>query len=487
MCWSDHGSAAARRLLIRWRSTRAVRGGAHPQQNLLSPHRGLANRLREGTLYNLHPPSVALPSQHHRSSPRTHNPLDRLAGRSPSSAAAAMVLEATMICVDNSEWMRNGDYCPSRFAQQSDAVAIICNAKLQANRESSVGVLAMAGRGVSVIVTPTSDIGKVLARMHGLQIGGEANLTVAIQVAQLALENRQNKQQQQQRIIVFVGSPVIDDRDVLEAIGKKLKKNNVALDVVDFGESEGEKPEKLEALVAAVSSGGNSHIIHVLPGEDFLSNVILCSPILAEDQESVIAAAGFEFGVDPNVDPELALAFQVFIEEERARQEDAAEESSETKSTCQSLTLNDDIVMADAESEPNQYTEDKRNLQTGEEDQLLQQAYAMLIEDGNHGTLRLLGADEVELVLQTSVQEEETGSLSDMSEVFGDQPFVQSVTYALPGIDLNDISNKDLREWHDLLIGPSEAKKQRKKHKKKQHKKREDEEKKDEPAGDKSQ
>jgi len=34
----------------------------------------------------------------------------------------------------------------------------------------------------------------------------------------------------------------------------------------------------------------------------------------------------------------------------------------------------------------------------GEEDQLLQQACAMLIEDGNHGTLRLLGAaDEVDL------------------------------------------------------------------------------------------
>ena len=33
----------------------------------------------------------------------------------------------------------------------------------------------------------------------------------------------------------------------------------------------------------------------------------------------------------------------------------------------------------------------------GEEDHLLQQAYAMLIEDGNHETLRLLGADEVEL------------------------------------------------------------------------------------------
>jgi hypothetical protein len=38
----------------------------------------------------------------------------------------------------------------------------------------------------------------------GLEIGGEAKLIVAIQVAQLALKNRQNKQQLQ-RIIVFIG------------------------------------------------------------------------------------------------------------------------------------------------------------------------------------------------------------------------------------------------------------------------------------------
>ncbi|RLN24158.1 hypothetical protein C2845_PM07G12420 [Panicum miliaceum] len=321
-----------------------------------------------------------------------------------------MVLEATMICVDNSEWMRNEDYRPSRFAAQSDAVAMVCSAKMQANLESSVGVLAMAGRrGVSVLVTPTNDFGEVLARMQGLEIGGEVNMTAAIQVAQLALKNRQNKQQQQ-RIIVFVGSPVIDAKNVLEAIGEKLKKNNVALDLVDFGESDDEKPEKLEALVAAVSSGGNSHIIHVLQGEDFLSNVILSSPILAEDQETVFAAAarrayGFEFGVDPNVDPDLALVLQVSMEEERARQEAAAEESSETESTCQSSTSNDETVMVDSEPEPNLYTEDKRNLQKDEEDQLWQQAHVMSIEDGNPGTLRAADAqllkgiaDEVEFV-----------------------------------------------------------------------------------------
>lgn len=40
--------------------------------------------------------------------------------------------------------------------------------------------------------------------LAGLEVGGEANLTAAIQVAQLALKHRQNKKQHQ-RIIVFVG------------------------------------------------------------------------------------------------------------------------------------------------------------------------------------------------------------------------------------------------------------------------------------------
>ncbi|PNX60536.1 26S proteasome non-ATPase regulatory subunit 4-like protein, partial [Trifolium pratense] len=73
---------------------------------------------------------------------------------------------ATMICIDNSEWMRNGDYTPSRFQAQSDAVSLICGAKTQSNPENTVGVLTMAGKGVRVLATPTSDLGKILACMH---------------------------------------------------------------------------------------------------------------------------------------------------------------------------------------------------------------------------------------------------------------------------------------------------------------------------------
>lgn len=36
-----------------------------------------------------------------------------------------------MICLDNSEWMRNGDFSPSRFQAQADAVNLICGAKTQ--------------------------------------------------------------------------------------------------------------------------------------------------------------------------------------------------------------------------------------------------------------------------------------------------------------------------------------------------------------------
>eukprot|EP00257_Ricinus_communis_P028247 XP_025015661.1 26S proteasome non-ATPase regulatory subunit 4 homolog isoform X2 [Ricinus communis] len=253
-----------------------------------------------------------------------------------------MVLEATMICIDNSEWMRNGDYVPSRFQSQADAVNLISGAKTQSNPENTVGILTMAGKGVRILTTPTTDLGKILACMHDVEMGGEINMANAIQVAQLALKHRQNKNQQQ-RIIVFAGSPVKYDKKMLEMIGKKLKKNNVSLDIVNFGEEEDEKPEKLEALVSAVNNNDSSHIVHIPPGPNAISDVLISTPVFNGDgggsgfaAAAAAAAAGggeFDFGVDPNLDPELALALRVSMEEERARQEAAAKRAAEESST----------------------------------------------------------------------------------------------------------------------------------------------------------
>ncbi|MBA0760807.1 hypothetical protein Gotri_023528, partial [Gossypium trilobum] len=52
-------------------------------------------------------------------------------GQKPNSLPCMNDVLATMICIDNSEWMRNGDYGPSRFQAQADAVNLICGAKTQ--------------------------------------------------------------------------------------------------------------------------------------------------------------------------------------------------------------------------------------------------------------------------------------------------------------------------------------------------------------------
>lgn len=76
-------------------------------------------------------------------------------------------------------------------------------------------------------------------------------------------------------VMYFIPSPVKYDKKVLELIGRKLKKNSVALDIVNFGEEDEEKTEKLEALLAAVNNNDSSHIIHVPPGPSALSDVLI--------------------------------------------------------------------------------------------------------------------------------------------------------------------------------------------------------------------
>jgi len=134
-----------------------------------------------------------------------------------------MVLEATMICVDNSEWMRNGDFTPNRFESQKDAVNLVTGSKINTNPQSTVGLIASAGQSVSVLCTLTGDAGRILAAVHKVQIEGNANFMAAVQVAQLALKHRNNKRQEQ-RIIIFVGSPIKETAKELERLGKRLKK-----------------------------------------------------------------------------------------------------------------------------------------------------------------------------------------------------------------------------------------------------------------------
>ncbi len=154
---------------------------------------------------------------------------------------------------------------------------------------------------------------------------------------QLALKHRQNKAQRQ-RIIVFVCSPIEEVESDLVKLAKKMKKATVSVDFILFGDTDDENQKKLNAFNGAVKSGEGSNMVIIPPSSKLLSDQLLSTPILLGEQaaangESADVGGGssndFEFGIDPSVDPELALALRMSMEEEKARQEKRAKEEAE--------------------------------------------------------------------------------------------------------------------------------------------------------------
>ncbi|KAK7951853.1 uncharacterized protein PG986_007581 [Apiospora aurea] len=243
-----------------------------------------------------------------------------------------MPLEAVMIVVDNSESSRNGDYQPNRFDAQADAINIIFENITQSNPESSVGLMSMGGKGPEVLSTLTTERGKLLEGLHRTRkkISGTSHLATGIQIASLALKHRQNKSQRQ-RIIAFVCSPVADEEKALVSLAKKMKKSNLDIDFVLFGDLDNDAVQKkLEAFNNVLKSPDSSHLVVVPPSGRLLSDQLISSPILLGEGASgaggaggVESGGGGDFGgfdFDPTDDPELALALRMSMEEENARQ-----------------------------------------------------------------------------------------------------------------------------------------------------------------------
>jgi len=133
-----------------------------------------------------------------------------------------------MMIIDNSEYMRNGDYQPTRFDAQSDAVNTVFQTKIDSNPENTVGIMTMAGKGPEVLVTHTKDLGQILQALHttSTKIGGQIDVPTSIAIALLALKHRENKNLRQ-RIVVFIASPLdgqASDEKAMVKLAKKTKK-----------------------------------------------------------------------------------------------------------------------------------------------------------------------------------------------------------------------------------------------------------------------
>jgi len=320
---------------------------------------------------------------------------------------------------------------------------------------------------------------------------GGMDIPAAVQVAHLALKHRRNKNGGQ-RVFVFVGSPVQCDSKALVKAGRQLKKNNIAVDVILMGgyDNDGNE-EKMQELVKAAnsSSSDNCHLVSVPPGV-LPSDVLVSSPVvhgnagradgglnMGESGAPAAVGAGGQMdsgfgefgGVDPNMDPELAMALRVSMEEERARQERAAAAANEQKeaesepaaASAEQKDETGDTNMMDVDKKPSSSEADNFQEQS-EEDLLLQQALAMSMNEDNdndekpsaENTSKVANEESVEvteameeddedaamqLALQMSMQPD-TDEAPQQAQTgqFQDPAFVNQLLGSLPGVDPND-------------------------------------------------
>jgi 26S proteasome regulatory subunit N10 len=149
------------------------------------------------------------------------------------------------------------------------------------------------------------------------------------------LKHRSEKSQRQ-RIVVFSCSPIDEDEKSLVKLAKKMKKINISIDVIAFGDLESDQTKKLEAFVESVKGGDGSHLAIIPPGPNLLSEELQMTPILGGEGagEGGAGAGGGEpgdFGFEDAAenDPELAFALRLSLEEEKNRQEKEKREREE--------------------------------------------------------------------------------------------------------------------------------------------------------------
>jgi 26S proteasome regulatory subunit N10 len=372
-----------------------------------------------------------------------------------------------MICLDNSEWMRNSDFSPSRFEAQEDACNLISGKKTSQNLENVVGLMTTAGKkGPEVHVGLSQDPGKLLTAMHKMKLAGEADLTTAIQVARLALRHRQNKKQEQ-RIVLFVGSPVRATEKELSNLGAQLKKNKVAIDIVSFGEENAEENQpKLEALQKAANNSDNCRLVTIPPGAHMLSEMLQRTPIVRGDGPDT----GGDNYVDDNIDPELAEALRLSMaqaEVDNRNREGQTGEAGTSTSTPKPITtttttnnnaMDEDPELAEAirlsmmgiETQPQ--AEQQGGDMNVEEDDELARAIQLSRETANNdrendekaketqekeGTGMVIETPNTTKETQVEIPKElPTETSVDMSSV--DPEYMSSLFLELPGIDPND-------------------------------------------------
>eukprot|EP00026_Physarum_polycephalum_P005119 Phypoly_transcript_05147.p1 GENE.Phypoly_transcript_05147~~Phypoly_transcript_05147.p1 ORF type:complete len:581 (+),score=150.69 Phypoly_transcript_05147:112-1854(+) len=154
---------------------------------------------------------------------------------------------ACVICVDSSDFMLNGDYYPTRWGAQLQAVTWLLQELASSNTCTVVGIKS----GRPTVLGSTSGSSGIRATLNpplptspfscGCSFKNPYANLPSLQLAQLLLRNRRGG-----RVILFSGSPTSDSTQLVGGIVANYKENNIAFDVVTFGDADNDVWEAMD-------------------------------------------------------------------------------------------------------------------------------------------------------------------------------------------------------------------------------------------------
>lgn len=233
-----------------------------------------------------------------------------------------------------------------------------------------------------------------------------------------------------------------------------------------------------------------SNLVTVPPGPHLLSDILVSSAIVAGEDGSAPAyvssgGGSYEFGVDPNLDPELALAIRISLEEERARQESASGASAAAEGGAPAATatagdsamsIEDDLLaqalassQADVSQDPDQSF---RTFFFGPRLLLIKISKISKIQ-GDHDMEGLTEEQEMQRAIQMSMGggSDHDGAGASTEEAMNDPDFMNSVLGSLSGVDTTDPRIQNVLQGFSSASNNSSKEEEDKKKKEEEEKK----------------
>ncbi len=124
---------------------------------------------------------------------------------------------------------------------------------------------------------------------------------------------------QKMRIITFVGHPITETLAQCEDLGKFLRRVNVNIDFINFANPE--NVPKLQSIVNTINKDREvtCYFMDVPLGMSSITDLLFTSPILGFGDSSAAAGLSEYGGVNPDIEPDLAMALKLSMEEAKAQ------------------------------------------------------------------------------------------------------------------------------------------------------------------------